>query len=88
MDGLKKNPVVAVPLVIRRLKTKDEEWREARKKFIIHWKESDEKYYLKSLDHQGITFKQADTKQIRSKAVLNEIEAIFDEVYICLCHQI
>lgn len=29
--GLKKNPVVAVPVVLRRLKAKEEEWREAQK---------------------------------------------------------
>lgn len=31
IDGLKKNPVVAVPVVLRRLKSKDEEWRDAQK---------------------------------------------------------
>lgn len=33
IDGLKKNPVVAVPIVLRRLKTKEEEWRDAQKVF-------------------------------------------------------
>lgn len=33
IDGLKKNPVVAVPLVLRRLKTKDDEWKEAQRQF-------------------------------------------------------
>ena len=31
IDGLKRNPVVAVPLVLRRLKAKDEEWRDVQK---------------------------------------------------------
>lgn len=79
IDGLKKNPVVAVPLVLRRLKAKDEEWREAQKGFNKIWREQNEKYYLKSLDHQGINFKQNDVKAIRSKGLLNEIEAIYDE---------
>ena len=80
IDGLKKNPVVAVPLVLRRLKAKEEEWREAQRNFNKIWREQNEKYYLKSLDHQGINFKQSDVKSIRSKALLNEIETIFDEV--------
>ncbi len=80
IDGLKKNPVVAVPLVLRRLKAKEEEWREAQRNFNKIWREQNEKYYLKSLDHQGINFKQNDVKAIRSKALLNEIETIFDEV--------
>lgn len=84
IEGLKKNPVVAVPLVLRRLKTKEEEWREAQRGFNKIWREQNEKYYLKSLDHQGINFKQNDLKAIRSKALLNEVETIFDEVLVCI----
>lgn len=58
----------------------DEEWREAQKGFNKIWREQNEKYYLKSLDHQGITFKQTDVKTIRSKSLLNDIETLFDEV--------
>ncbi|XP_028814700.1 SIN3 transcription regulator family member Aa isoform X2 [Denticeps clupeoides] len=79
IDGLKRNPAVSVPIVLRRLKTKDEEWREAQRGFNKIWREQNEKYYLKSLDHQGINFKQNDTKVLRSKTLLNEIESIYDE---------
>ncbi len=37
------------------------------------------RYYLKSLDHQGINFKQADTRAMRSKTLVTEVEALFDE---------
>lgn len=69
-------------LLIRdlRLKLKEDEWREAQRGFNKIWREQNEKYYLKSLDHQGINFKQNDTKVLRSKTLLNEIESIFDEV--------
>uniref|UniRef100_A0A4W3HNP6 Paired amphipathic helix protein Sin3a n=1 Tax=Callorhinchus milii TaxID=7868 RepID=A0A4W3HNP6_CALMI len=79
LDGLKKNPAVAVPIVLKRLKGKEEEWREAQRGFNKIWREQNEKYYLKSLDHQGINFKQIDTKTLRSKSLLNEIESIYDE---------
>ncbi|XP_033903266.1 paired amphipathic helix protein Sin3a-like isoform X2 [Acipenser ruthenus] len=79
IDGLKKNPAVSVPIVLKRLKTKEEEWREAQRGFNKIWRELNEKYYLKSLDHQGINFKQNDTKVLRSKTLLNEIESIYDE---------
>ncbi|XP_069703690.1 paired amphipathic helix protein Sin3a isoform X2 [Periplaneta americana] len=79
IDGLKKNPVVAVPVVLRRLKAKEEEWREAQKGFNKIWREQNEKYYLKSLDHQGINFKQNDVKALRSKSLFNEIETLYDE---------
>lgn len=79
VEGLKKSPAVAVPLVYRRLRAKEEEWREAQKQFNKIWRDQNEKYYLKSLDHQSITFKQNDIKFLRSKSLLNEIETIFDE---------
>lgn len=66
--------------LFNRLKAKEDEWRESQRHFNKIWREQNEKYYLKSLDHQGITFKQNDLKAMRSKSVINEIETIFDEV--------
>lgn len=80
IEGLKKNPSVAVPVVLRRLKSKEEEWREAQKGFNQQWREQNEKYYLKSLDHQGINFKHVDTKALRSKSLMNQIETTYEEV--------
>uniref|UniRef100_H2YZP9 Paired amphipathic helix protein Sin3a n=1 Tax=Ciona savignyi TaxID=51511 RepID=H2YZP9_CIOSA len=79
IEGLKKNPAVAVPLVLKRLKMKDDEWREAQHAFNKIWRNQSEKYYLKSLDHQGITFKANDTRFLRSKSLVNEIETLYDE---------
>lgn len=79
IEGLKKSPVMAVPVVLKRLKSKEEEWREAQKAFNNVWREQMDKYYLRSLDHQGMTFKQTDSKTIRSKNLLNEIETIYEE---------
>ena len=66
--------------IFYRLKTKDEEWREAQKQFNKMWKEQNEKFYLKSLDHQCANFKQHDIKAIRGKSLLNQVETIYDEV--------
>ncbi|XP_028671981.2 paired amphipathic helix protein Sin3b [Erpetoichthys calabaricus] len=79
IEGLKKNPVTAVPIVLKRLKAKEEEWREAQQGFNKIWREQYEKAYLKSLDHQGVNFKQNDIKALRSKSLLNEIESVYDE---------
>lgn len=62
------------------MKAKEEEWREAQQGFNKIWREQYEKAYLKSLDHQGVNFKQNDMKALRSKSLLNEIESIYDEV--------
>ncbi|XP_032938149.2 paired amphipathic helix protein Sin3b [Catharus ustulatus] len=79
IESLKKNPVTAVPVVLKRLKAKEEEWREAQQGFNKIWREQYEKAYLKSLDHQAVNFKQNDTKALRSKSLLNEIESVYDE---------
>lgn len=69
---------------LRRLKAKEEEWREAQQGFNKIWREQYEKAYLKSLDHQGVNFKQNDMKALRSKSLLNEIESVYDEVKACV----
>merc|ERR1712029_247438 len=53
--------------------------REIQKQFNKIWRDQNEKYYLKSLDHQGMIFKQNDIRAIRSKSLLNEIETLYDE---------
>lgn len=71
--------------VFHRLKAKEEEWREAQQGFNKIWREQYEKAYLKSLDHQGVNFKQNDMKALRSKSLLNEIESVYDEVKYSSC---
>ncbi|XP_034386012.1 paired amphipathic helix protein Sin3b isoform X3 [Cyclopterus lumpus] len=79
IEGLKRSPATAVPVVLKRLKAKEEEWRDAQQGFNKIWREQYEKAYLKSLDHQGVNFKQNDMKALRSKSLLNEIESVYDE---------
>lgn len=79
IDGLKQNPSVAVPLVLKRLKAKDEEWREAKKNLEKTWREQIEKNYLKSLDYCAAPFKQNDQKYLKTKSLINEIESIYYE---------
>lgn len=79
IEGLKRSPITAVPVVLKRLKAKEEEWREAQQGFNKIWREQYEKAYLKSLDHQGVNFKQNDMKALRCKSLLNEIESVYDE---------
>ena len=56
-----------------RLKSKDDEWCEARRQFGKIWSEQYKKYHLKSLDHQSASFKQTDVKSIRSKNLVTEV---------------
>jgi paired amphipathic helix protein Sin3a len=79
IDGLKRNPSVAVPLVLKRLRAKDEEWREAKKNLEKQWREQIERNYLKSLDHCAGPFKQNDPKHLKTKSLINEIESVYYE---------
>ncbi|KAI0673570.1 hypothetical protein C8Q78DRAFT_1067868 [Trametes maxima] len=74
LRALQETPAVAVPVVLSRLRRKDEEWRRAQREWNRTWREIDGKNFYKALDHQGITFKQNDKKAITAKAFVTEIE--------------
>ncbi|KAI0687713.1 hypothetical protein BC835DRAFT_1376116 [Cytidiella melzeri] len=77
--AMQEVPVVAIPLVLARLKQKHEEWKRAQREWNKVWKEVDARNYYKSLDHLGITFKAADKKAITPKTFVSQIEAARDE---------
>lgn len=79
IQALQDCPSVAVPVVLARLKQKDEEWRRAQREWSRTWREVDSKNFYKSLDHQGISFKQNDKKNITAKYFVGDIEAIKSE---------
>eukprot|EP01096_Ripella_sp_DP13-Kostka_P010862 TRINITY_DN433_c0_g2_i2.p1 TRINITY_DN433_c0_g2~~TRINITY_DN433_c0_g2_i2.p1 ORF type:complete len:1109 (-),score=559.54 TRINITY_DN433_c0_g2_i2:192-3518(-) len=68
------NPVVAVPIVLRRLRTKDQEWRKVRSEWNKIWREINEKNYHKALDHQSFYFKQKEKKTLTTKELVQEIK--------------
>ncbi|KAG5519162.1 hypothetical protein PMAC_002250 [Pneumocystis sp. 'macacae'] len=76
IDALHENPAVAVPIILKRLKQKDEEWKRAQREWNKVWRETEYKNFYKSLDHQGITFKSNDKKAITSRILLTEIDTL------------
>ncbi|TPX40757.1 hypothetical protein SeMB42_g05890 [Synchytrium endobioticum] len=79
IEALHHNPAVAVPVVLRRLKQKDEEWKRAQREWNKVWRDIDIKNFYKSLDHQGVTFKNTDRKAISVKHLIQEIEILHRE---------
>lgn len=75
INALHDNPCNAVPVVLARLKQKDEEWKRCQREWNKVWREVDARNYYKSLDHQGVNFKSTDKKAITSKAFVAEIES-------------
>ena len=75
MEALRKSPAVAIPVVLKRLRQKDEEWRQTLREWNSVWRTVHLKNYYKALDHQGIDFKQNDRKNLSVKLCLTEAEA-------------
>ncbi|KAJ2797518.1 Transcriptional regulatory protein sin3, partial [Coemansia helicoidea] len=75
IKAMHTHPAVAIPIVLKRLKQKDEEWRRQRREFSKIWRETDERNYYRALDHQGLTFKATDRKLTSPKHLFAEIEA-------------
>ncbi|WFD35920.1 hypothetical protein MCUN1_002790 [Malassezia cuniculi] len=76
ISALHDNPAIAVPVVLARLKQKDEEWKRAQREWNKVWREVDARNFYKALDHQGVNFKSTDKKTITSKTLVGEIETI------------
>ncbi|KAI8070511.1 hypothetical protein BC940DRAFT_16381 [Gongronella butleri] len=79
IDVLYSSPAVAIPILLKRLKLKDEEWTNYKREANKVWREVDEKNYYKSLDYQGLTFKTTERKTLTTRNLLNEIEAAYAE---------
>lgn len=79
MDVLRKNASLALPVILTRLKQKQDEWARCRSDFNKVWAEIYAKNYHKSLDHRSFYFKQQDSKNLSTKALLAEIKEISEQ---------
>ncbi|KAG6865545.1 hypothetical protein C0991_001549 [Blastosporella zonata] len=79
INAMQETPHVAVPVVLQRLKQKEEEWKRAQREWNKVWREVDARNYTKSLDHQGIFFKTTDKRANTAKAFVSQIEAAREE---------
>ncbi|KAK1423048.1 hypothetical protein QVD17_18342 [Tagetes erecta] len=79
MDVLRKNASLALPVILTRLKQKQEEWLRCRFDNKKVWAEIYAKNYHKSLDHRSFYFKQQDSKSLSAKALLAEIKEMSEE---------
>ncbi|ESK96394.1 histone deacetylase sin3 component [Moniliophthora roreri MCA 2997] len=76
---MQETPAFAIPVVLQRLKQKEEEWKRGQREWHKVWREVDLRNYAKSLDHQCISFKAADKKALTTKAFVNQIEVAREE---------
>lgn len=75
LELLRKNPVGTIPVLLKRLKQKDLEWRKARVELNRQWKETVLRSYEKSFDHRSFYFRQQDKRICNHKYLVSEIKA-------------
>jgi len=69
LAGLERDPLANIPLVLKRLKQKNQEWRATQRQWNTVWKEINEKHYLRSLDYKAPNFKKSDGMNLKAKAL-------------------
>eukprot|EP00903_Cladosiphon_okamuranus_P009925 g9422.t1 len=74
VDLLRKNPAMAVPVVLKRLRQKEKEWCAAREEAKSSWKEMVHKNFHKSLDHRSHQFRREDKRQTSNRVLLQQIK--------------
>jgi paired amphipathic helix protein Sin3a len=79
MTDMFLQPVKVLPIILRRLKQKLEEWKQVQREWEKLWREQIHKQFWKSLDHQGINAKNLDKKNFQQKTLLSEIQAKYEE---------
>ena len=79
LAGIFQYPKSAVPLVRSRLCARQEEWLHNKKVFCKTWNAISSKHALRALDFKGSAFKTTDTKHLRSKSLINDVEKIYRE---------
>lgn len=72
-------PFAVVPVVLARLKQKDEEWRFTQREWEKVWQAQTEIMHLKSLDHMGIHVKQNDKRNLSAKHLVDVIKTKHEE---------
>ena len=73
LELLHKNPAGTIPIVLKRMKQKDVEWRKARQDLNVKWKETVERNYEKSFDHRSFYFKKQDRRFCDPKQLCNDV---------------
>lgn len=80
LELLKKNPGGAIPIILKRLKQKDQEWRRARLELVKVWKDTQAKNDSKSLDHRSFYFRTSDKRALSQKGLLADVKKRVEEV--------
>ncbi|KAF3501206.1 hypothetical protein F2Q69_00044829, partial [Brassica cretica] len=79
-ETIRKDPAAALPVILTRLKQKQDEWTKCREDLNLVWADVYEKYHYKSLDHRSFSFKQQDSKYLSAKDQRDKIDTFVPEL--------
>ena len=65
--------------ILERMKEKERDWIDAQDQMNKIWREQNDKFMAKSLDHQANAMKTHDAKWIKAKQLIQQFETMFDE---------
>jgi paired amphipathic helix protein Sin3a len=74
LDLLHTNPVVAIPVVVKRLSQKLKDFIDAREVLNVRWMELAQANYYKSFDHRSLTWRTVDKRLTSTRTLLSEIK--------------
>ncbi|CAD7697357.1 unnamed protein product, partial [Ostreobium quekettii] len=76
---LKDSTATAVDVIIKRVQQKQDEWCTLKAEVRQQWQKTFDENYTRSLDHHSLIFKQADKKQLASRALVQEIQDVAEK---------
>jgi paired amphipathic helix protein Sin3a len=79
VNDLYSHPFDVLPVLLARMKQKDEEWRFSQREWEKVWHAQTETMHLKSLDHMGILVKSTDKRHLTAKHLVDVIKTKHEE---------
>ncbi|KEY68337.1 hypothetical protein S7711_01116 [Stachybotrys chartarum IBT 7711] len=79
VNDLYSHPFDVVPVLLARMKQKDEEWRFSQREWEKVWHSQTENMHLKSLDHMGILVKSNDKRNLTAKHLVDVVKTKHEE---------
>ncbi|KAK7404006.1 Transcriptional regulatory protein sin3 [Neonectria punicea] len=79
VNDMYTHPFDVVPVLLARMKQKDEEWRFSQREWEKVWHAQTDNMHLKSLDHMGILVKQNDKRNLTAKHLVDVIKTKHEE---------
>ncbi|KAL7802136.1 hypothetical protein V8C44DRAFT_345817 [Trichoderma aethiopicum] len=79
VNDMYTHPFDVVPVLLARMKQKDEEWRFSQREWEKVWHAQTHNMHLKSLDHMGILVKSTDKRNLTAKHLVDVIKTKHEE---------